>query len=336
MPQTQSDETNSAAAVAQQAIMKMQNKNRINNQAQAMGMSQIQVPTGSDGKVYGKYEYYVINIKQFQILIFNNITAIPDISSYYYDQSSGYYYDVLTGLYYDPNTQYYYNSQINKFLYWDNTKRTYLLAPEGTEATVSAAAANAVATANQQQSNAADQNKSKIGTENSQNTTESKTKNDKVKVAKRIAKDMERWAKTLNQKKENTKRVVEPPSQPIYQNLSHSKSPIADICFSMVEKSERSLGKYENPLAKYSTSVVCDLTESPLEPQKPVNPPSQYSAASLNEITKPAASKQQLIDFDKLACLICKRQFASREILIKHTKMSALHKQNLALLGINT
>lgn len=33
------------------------------------------------------------------------IAAVPDVSTYQYDDSSGYYYDPLTGLYYDPNSQ---------------------------------------------------------------------------------------------------------------------------------------------------------------------------------------------------------------------------------------
>ncbi|CAM9307853.1 unnamed protein product [Lampetra planeri] len=31
--------------------------------------------------------------------------AVPDVSTYQYDESSGFYYDPLTGLYYDPNSQ---------------------------------------------------------------------------------------------------------------------------------------------------------------------------------------------------------------------------------------
>lgn len=39
-----------------------------------------------------------------------HFTAIPDTSTYQYDESSGFYYDPVTGLYYDPN------SQVNKIL----------------------------------------------------------------------------------------------------------------------------------------------------------------------------------------------------------------------------
>lgn len=33
------------------------------------------------------------------------LTAVPDVSTYHYDESSGYYYDPHTGLYYDASSQ---------------------------------------------------------------------------------------------------------------------------------------------------------------------------------------------------------------------------------------
>ena len=36
----------------------------------------------------------------------------------------------------------------------------------------------------------------------------------------------------------------------------------------------------------------------------------------------------KLTDWNKLACLLCKRQFQSREILQKHVQMSDLHRVN--------
>lgn len=53
------------------------------------------------------------------------ISAVPDVSTYHYDESSGYYYDPSTGLYYDPNSQYYYNSHTQQFLYWDSESFSY-------------------------------------------------------------------------------------------------------------------------------------------------------------------------------------------------------------------
>lgn len=35
----------------------------------------------------------------------------------------------------------------------------------------------------------------------------------------------------------------------------------------------------------------------------------------------------KITDWDKLACLLCRRQFASKEMLLRHQQMSDLHKQ---------
>ncbi len=42
-----------------------------------------------------------------------------------------------------------------------------------------------------------------------------------------------------------------------------------------------------------------------------------------------ADAEQPLTDWTKLICLLCKRQFPSREVLVKHQQFSDLHKQNL-------
>merc|ERR1712013_233128 len=98
----------------------------------------------------------------------------PDVSSYQFDETSGYYYDPISTLYYDANSQYYFNSKTNKFCYWDAQHETFLPAPEGEEKT----------------------DDKKVVTK------------DKVKTAKRIQKDMEKWAKTLNQRKDQSKSNI--------------------------------------------------------------------------------------------------------------------------------
>ena len=40
-----------------------------------------------------------------RICFFPQIPAVPDVSTYQYDETSGYYYDASTGLYYDANSQ---------------------------------------------------------------------------------------------------------------------------------------------------------------------------------------------------------------------------------------
>jgi len=42
---------------------------------------------------------------QLKFVLFSLNLAVPDVSTYQYDESSAYYYDPLTGLYYDPNSQ---------------------------------------------------------------------------------------------------------------------------------------------------------------------------------------------------------------------------------------
>lgn len=87
-------------------------------------------------------------------------SAVPDVSTYQYDETSGYYYDPQTGLYYDASSQYYYNAQTQQFLYWDAERQTYLPAPTGDD---------------------------KGGNDEGKKVKE-KDKQDKVKVAKKIAK----------------------------------------------------------------------------------------------------------------------------------------------------
>ncbi|KAI5752888.1 hypothetical protein M8J77_021487 [Diaphorina citri] len=213
----------------------------------------------------------------------------PDVSSFQYDQTSGYYYDALTKLYYDANTRYFYNSKTNNYLYWDSTNSTYYNVPK----TIKDESVK----------------ESTSGVENTEENVETAKKpddRDKVKVAKRVAKDMEKWAKTLNHRKEISK-VANNTEQAASESPSQSTQGSADVCFSVVgnnreEKTKKSL------VAAY---------ESDEEPE-------------VQEETVSGEEKQQ-IDWDKLACLICKRQFNSKDILKKHTQLSELHKSNLKM-----
>lgn len=136
--------------------------------------------------------------------------STPDVSSYRYDEASGYYYDSLTGFYYDPNSQYYYNSQTRQYLYWDAKKQTYLSVP-ASQPTTSAVIESAPALKTEQKTAAVISSSAVIAHApvlSIKKDTQSKEKNnsqDKVKIAKKVAKDMEKWAKTLNQKKESAK-----------------------------------------------------------------------------------------------------------------------------------
>uniref|UniRef100_A0A4W6EWS7 RNA binding motif protein 10 n=1 Tax=Lates calcarifer TaxID=8187 RepID=A0A4W6EWS7_LATCA len=121
---------------------------------------------------------------------------VPDVSTYQYDESSGYYYDPLTGLYYDPNSQYYYNPHTQQYMYWDGEKHTYIPA------------------ASQSNAEGASMSDSTTPSDLLFATPGGKEKKDKPKskTAQQIAKDMERWAKSLNRQKENMRSVSSSPA----------------------------------------------------------------------------------------------------------------------------
>ncbi|NXL47266.1 RBM6 protein, partial [Podilymbus podiceps] len=60
-------------------------------------------------------------------------------------------------------------------------------------------------------------------------------------------------------------------------------------------------------------------------------PPSHPPAQREEQLRKAKASDDKLTDWNKLACLLCRRQFPNKEVLIKHQQLSNLHKQNLEI-----
>lgn len=228
----------------------------------------------------------------------NYLTAIPDVSKYTYDKNSGYQYDPSTGLYYDPNSNYYWNSVIQKYLYWDQEKLTYVLAPTSYE------------NYGMMQQN--------INTSQEPETKKPKSeKQDKVKVAKKIAKDMERWAKTLNQKKESSGSRGNPDAGGSSNGYGAAS---ADIGFSVLEKKNANI-----PIAPtiYKNEVQEEQVHStPLVAAYGGESESSGEDEAVNDDT-------DFLDFAKLICNLCKRQLSSAEALTKHAKLSSLHKQNL-------
>ncbi|KAH0628936.1 hypothetical protein JD844_010594 [Phrynosoma platyrhinos] len=138
---------------------------------------------------------------------------VPDVSTYQYDESSGYYYDPLTGLYYDPNSQYYYNAQTQQYLYWEGERRTYVPASD--------------------QASDSQKDGSISGSGSGKEGKEKKEKH-KTKTAQQIAKDMERWARSLNKQKENFKNSFQPVSS--IREDERRESATADAGYAILEK----------------------------------------------------------------------------------------------------
>ncbi|XP_037638030.1 RNA-binding protein 5-like isoform X2 [Sebastes umbrosus] len=231
-----------------------------------------------------------------------NTTAAPDTSTYQYDESSGYYYDPQTGLYYDPSSQYFYNSETQQYLYWDSEKETYIPAP-------------------------AESDTSSANSSSATNSKEPKEKKDKPKSksAQQIAKDMERWAKTLNKQKESFKST--------FQGFGASKeedrreSAAADAGFFLFEKKQ--MGGFEMPsfmieqfkVAEQETSAKSDLVAAYNGDSDPEEGGSDRAGDDEGKIT----------DWTKMVCLLCRRQFPTRDALMRHQQLSDLHKQNLEI-----
>uniref|UniRef100_A0A665TRB2 RNA-binding protein 5-like n=1 Tax=Echeneis naucrates TaxID=173247 RepID=A0A665TRB2_ECHNA len=233
--------------------------------------------------------------------------TVPDTSTYQYDESSGYYYDPQTGLYYDPNTHYYYNSQTQQYLYWDSEKQTYVPAPTDPNAA--------------QNDNAASGSTATGGKEPKEG--KEKKEKPKSKTAQQIAKDMERWAKSLNKQKENFKSSFQPISQE-----ERKEAAAADAGYTLFEKKAGTLDR-----------LIPEMPRGPEEepPPSSVGLVAAYSGDSDPEeggaeIDGGDGGQDKLTDWKKLACLLCRRQFPNKESLIRHQQLSDLHKKNLEVL----
>ncbi|XP_062871155.1 RNA-binding protein 10 isoform X2 [Trichomycterus rosablanca] len=226
----------------------------------------------------------------------------PDISTYQYDESSGYYYDPLTGLYYDSSSQYYYNSQTQQYMYWDGEKHTYI--PAATDPAATSAAP----------------------TTPTDSSTPAKDKKDKPKnkTAQQIAKDMERWAKSLNRQKDSVRSV----SALMHSRLADERreSASADAGYAVLEKkgalSERSLLLTEQLNAPDDRECLAPVPGSLVYR-------GQEEGGGEEDDDDGGEREEKLTDWVKLACLLCRRQFPSKEALIRHQQLSDLHKQNL-------
>uniref|UniRef100_A0A3Q0RLU9 RNA binding motif protein 5 n=1 Tax=Amphilophus citrinellus TaxID=61819 RepID=A0A3Q0RLU9_AMPCI len=231
--------------------------------------------------------------------------TVPDTSTYQYDESSGYYYDPQTGLYYDPNTHYYYNSQTQQFLYWDSEKQTYVPAnPTNTGPNDSKTSGSAA-----------------TGTKEPKEGKEKKEK-PKSKTAQQIAKDMERWAKSLNKQKENFKSSFQPISQE-----ERKEAAAADAGYTLFEKKaslDRLIPEMLRAPEEEAPTTSCGLVAAYSGDSDPEEGGVEPDGGE--------GGQDKLTDWKKLACLLCRRQFPNKESLIRHQQLSDLHKKNLEVL----
>ncbi|CAL1606272.1 unnamed protein product [Knipowitschia caucasica] len=222
---------------------------------------------------------------------------VPNMSTYQYDESSGYYYDPLTGLYYDPNSQYYYNPHTQHYMYWDGEKHKYIPA------------------------------ESQSNIDNVGMVSKDKKEKEKGKTAQQIAKDMERWAKSLNKHKENMRSSSGGSVLGLGQTRGRSEdlreSASADAGYAVLEKKGALL---ERPQINFDQLRQTTMSSPILQ----LGLVAVYNGdADKDEGASEDQGEVCMTDWSKLACLLCRRQFPSKEALIRHQELSELHKQNL-------
>lgn len=218
--------------------------------------------------------------------------------------------------YVDPNTQ--------QQMYWDGENWTYPAA--GVATTTTKTAANS-------------EPEAKEATATMASEVPVGRAPDKVKHAKNIVKDMEKWAKQLNQKK-SIGGGGGPLQLPVPVKEEHPLRPggaltggAVDVGFAILEKKETNkIPLTPQIMGSMSRSAAPSAVITAAAANKNIV---AYEGDSDHEGGEQdnggfVANEKDYVDFKKLTCLLCQRAFQSEEILRKHIKMSDLHKQNLA------
>ncbi|KAH8871306.1 RNA-binding protein isoform 2 [Schistosoma japonicum] len=245
---------------------------------------------------------------------FNAATAstttypFPDTSKYIYDESTRFYYDPVTGLMYEPNSKYFYDRGSQQYYYWDQTKSTYLPVP---------------------QSNPKSSSVDNTASDSQTDTSDAlKSKDDRGKTAQQIAREMEKWAKKMNAQKKASSNVGQ------RSDVSTSEaSRTADTGYAILEASAGSVLTCDSRTPE-STSLVAEyggVEDSDDSGQDEVHSEKHDSSLSLNTEAeaKVAEEESKLLDWTKLACMLCSRGFKDATTLQKHRAFSGLHYENL-------
>ncbi|XP_061473769.1 RNA-binding protein 6 isoform X2 [Rhineura floridana] len=89
--------------------------------------------------------------------------------------------------------------------------------------------------------------------------------------------------------------------------------------------------KVVNPLIGLLGEYGGDSDNEEEEEEEPKPQPPRPPVQQEERPQKVENDEDKLTDWNKLACLLCRRQFPNKEVLIKHQQLSNLHKQNLEI-----
>ncbi|XP_046702478.1 RNA-binding protein 5 isoform X2 [Silurus meridionalis] len=279
---------------------------------------------------------------------YSYISDTPDLSAFLFDATSGFYYDPQTTLYYDPNSRYFYNAQTQQYLYWDSASKIYIPV-EGEGSGIDAQKVNVPVEA-VAETVAAEELKmpSEGGPERREDDdtmprSEKKEKEDKPRslAAFKIMKDMERWAKIQNRQKDS----VRAPSPVLRSGAEDKKaSKAADAAFAVFERKAGGDDLFKKPFApprkEEKTSkkpmgslgmLAADYAAGSDEEEEEKHEKHEAPAPPAKSQPEPQEKEDKLTDWKKMACLLCRRQFPSKDALIRHQQLSDLHKQNMEI-----
>lgn len=300
----------------------------------------------------------------------------PDPSKFVLEEKSGFHYDHTTRLYYDSKSKYYYNSLTQQYLLWSPQYATYLPVDSKTGSTtigpsISAPALTSTASVTVDTNESADvsSNHHTLSTNQQNNSTTCSTiksdatgntdkKVEKVITAKSIVKQMEKWAKTLNQRSSAASASIKPMVPSFMKDLKAAQAAAAAAAAAenadetLPVSSESRVSSFKMSLTSTgssSSSVLTSTVNNSLSTGQSLSIISCNGAEKLD--TKAIASilddgdsdndepfdpmtvlreeESKFLDFTKLLCRLCKRQFNSREQLTKHQTVSELHSNNL-------
>ncbi|VDM34971.1 unnamed protein product [Hydatigera taeniaeformis] len=221
----------------------------------------------------------------------NTEYPFPDTTKFLYDETIRYYYDPLTGLLYEPNTRYFFDRATQQYYHYDASRSLYVPA-----------------------SQVVNQHNQSESAKTVEEPIKKKEKKDKEKTAQKIAKEMEKWAKRMNSQKEA------PVTVPKVEQATPENCKTADTGYAILQAATNASVLSSSPataglVAQYGgedseEDEVTQLDEKELE-------------------TQVTAEESKLMDWTKLACLLCSRGFKDVETMQKHRVFSNLHLQNL-------
>uniref|UniRef100_A0A5K3EN32 G-patch domain-containing protein n=2 Tax=Mesocestoides corti TaxID=53468 RepID=A0A5K3EN32_MESCO len=227
---------------------------------------------------------------------FNSATApttqypFPDTAKFLYDETICFYYDPLTGLLYEPNTRYFFDRNTQQYFHYDASRSLYIPA-----------------------SQVAGQQRQDEATKATEEPTKKKEKKEKEKAAQKIAKEMEKWAKRMNSQKEALAMA------PKLEQTNVESSKTADMGYAILQAA--------NAASSNGASTTAGLVAQYGGEDSEDDETGQSDEKELE--TQVAAEESKLMDWTKMACLLCSRGFKDVKTMQKHRSFSTLHLQNL-------